>query len=116
MTVDGIIYLADVARSRYVHAEHAHSEHREFHAIDDLTFLDPRVCYAMKKRIVRRSRRGAPRLHIMIQSVSTVAFQLDDRLCDTIGNASKIRFLFEHAMASRLRRGTYTRLLWHCHR
>jgi len=33
----------------------------------------------------------------------------------TIRNASAIRFPFEHAMASRLRRGTYTRLLWHCH-
>ena len=46
MTVDGITYLADVARSRYLHAEHAHSEHR---VINDLTFLNPRVCYAMEK-------------------------------------------------------------------
>ena len=60
------------------------------------------------------------RVHIILQSVSTVAFQLDDRLCDTVWNdawnASAIRFSFEHAMASQLRRGTYTRLLWHCHR
>ena len=47
----------------------------------------------MEKRVVGRSRRGAPRLHIIIQSVPTVAaFQLDDRLCDTIWNASKIHF------------------------